>query len=298
MERSRHPRSTTATRFTLIELLVVVAIIAVLASMLLPALSKARGAAKRATCMGNMKQLYASAIMYSGDFDDRLSGGGAWHDYAGSDVWRNQGNVLYWIMEYVGPKLYNPTLTAELTIGNLNLDGNGVGRFKSGSAKDRGVLHCPSAETSSTESNYQTSVDYVLAGLGAPARSGGTYSKIYNYPNVNRAFSEENAVILDNLQIASWGDHRSWYFTKANGHSPGSPEGMNVTGGSGAVRWLGIRETYSNLGWAGYRALPRGYYFQLSGHGNIGTVNPPTLAYVFDKSGIMRVDAKHTALYY
>ncbi len=291
-------RDSAGRNFTLIELLVVVAIIAILASLLLPALSKARSSAKRATCMGNMKQLYASAIMYSDDFDDRLCGGGAWHDYAGSDVWRNQGNVLYWIMEYVGPKIYNTALTAELTTGDLNLDGNGVGRFKSGSAKDRGVLHCPGAETSSVDPNNQNSVDYVLAGLGAPARSGGTYTKIYNYPNVNRAFSEQNAVFMDNLQVASWGDHRSWYFTKANAHLPGSPEGMNLTDGSGAARWVGIRDTYINLGWAGYRALPRGYNFQLSGHGNVGTVNPPTLAYIFDRSGIMRVDAKHTALYY
>jgi prepilin-type N-terminal cleavage/methylation domain-containing protein len=61
--------------FTLIELLVVIAIIAVLAAVLFPVFAIAREAARRTTCISNMRQMGAAWAMYTQDYDATTPGG-------------------------------------------------------------------------------------------------------------------------------------------------------------------------------------------------------------------------------
>ncbi|NOS71874.1 MAG: prepilin-type N-terminal cleavage/methylation domain-containing protein [Verrucomicrobia bacterium] len=122
--KADHHRSHIQAGFTLIELLVVIAIIAILAAMLLPALTKAKAKAQGIYCLSNQKQLTLAWVMYSDDNQGKLVPN---HD-GGGDL--NNSWVPGWLD-------FNPGNTANTNLNNLR--NAKIGPY----TKNVGIYKCP-----------------------------------------------------------------------------------------------------------------------------------------------------------
>ncbi len=140
--------------FTVVELLVVIAVIAVLVSLLLPALRKARGAAQEVTCLSNLRQLGQAFILYATDNDGRLTviHQDGWVRPLNSST-TTDANMVDWkglIQGYIGTKGYGLSLNAR--IPNPNPKGLSRERF----FREHRVLACPSDPFFTTGMNIPT----------------------------------------------------------------------------------------------------------------------------------------------
>ena len=140
----RPPRRSRAAGFTLIELLVVITIIAVLASLLLPALGRAKLAGRTVSCQSNLRQIAIWGLTYAGEQDGILPYDG--NDWPGAYAGYNDGTGL-WFDSRKCPLKQNAT--------------------------DGTVLHCPQTSAAIPRQTYtsQPATHYALN-----AHLGGTYS--------------------------------------------------------------------------------------------------------------------------
>jgi prepilin-type N-terminal cleavage/methylation domain-containing protein/prepilin-type processing-associated H-X9-DG protein len=225
--------------FTLIELLVVIAIIAILAAMLLPALSKAKVRAQATLCMNNTKQLMLAWQMYNGDNNDRIvmsyHGGDAQGGSAANDP-KKAPWVVGWLDWSVSPDNTNILFLIDEKYARL---GNYVGKSKN-------IFKCPADIYLSVPQRARGWTERVRSisgniGVGDGNAETGPWDSLYRHikktsdfiypgPADTWVYVDEHPCSINdagffNPHVSSWVDQPASYhngaagFSFADGHS-------------------------------------------------------------------------------
>ncbi len=216
--RPKKKSSSVELAFTLIELLVVIAIIAILAAMLLPALSRARMKAERVKCLSNLRQLQFAWIMFADDNNDLVAPN---YDQSGNSIQGWVKGIMRWDLPPNAPNSDNYDTT--------NLSTSALGPYCS---RATGIYKCPGDKVDGAKGPRVRSVamnGYVGGQSTDPNITGHGLSTYQVYMKTARmqnpgpantwVFIDEHAdSINDGFFFIAMGQTSSWYDWPANYH--------------------------------------------------------------------------------
>jgi prepilin-type N-terminal cleavage/methylation domain-containing protein/prepilin-type processing-associated H-X9-DG protein len=207
--------------FTLIELIIVIAIIAILSSILLPALSRAKAKAQGISCLNNTKQLTIAWVLYADEHNGVLAYNLGWSTNGSMDLnWAN--NVLDW-------NSTNPDNT-----NSAKLVDTGLGPYAS---KEANIYRCPSdrvlsdpqksAGWSSRVRSY--SMNAMVGDAGSFSQAGYNvnnpdYVQFFKYASIPRpsdifVFVDEHPDSIDDGYFVNNSDYPRWRDLPASYHN-------------------------------------------------------------------------------